>query len=203
MVTLARDESLDDFEPEFLAQGKKVYRNGRGPTVRLMLTDGLPAWAPRPKPVFDASGHRPGPVRVLSDEALKDAKLAAHDARQRYIQEISDAWRTSPGGPGGAPHTTAPAAEPGSDDDDVESPRDAYIRQISTAWQRPMGQAPAASANNVAAISRNWLSPGARPGPGPGYVDAASRSTATKDADVDRETAYREYVDRISGAWRR
>jgi hypothetical protein len=194
------DEDLSDFDPAYFP--KRVYRDGKGPRVRLAMTDGMPAWAPRPKPVFDARGHRPGVVDVLTDEALKDARLAAHDARQAYIGRISDAWKVQPVGTGGAPHTTAPGAEPGSDDDSM-SPRDRYIAGLQNAYKTPMGQAPAASADNVAAISRNWLSPGARPGPGPGYGDAASRSTATKDADADRETAYREYVDRISGAWRR
>jgi hypothetical protein len=81
------------------------------------------------------------------------------------------------------------------------SPRDAYIKRISSAWKTGNGNG--ASADNIAALTRSWLSPGPRPGPGPGYGDAASRSTATKDAEADRETAYREYVDRISGAWRR
>jgi hypothetical protein len=67
-----------------------------------------------------------------------------------------------------------------------------------------MGQAPAASAGNIAAISRNWLSPGARPGPGPGYGDSAiSREAATKDAAADRDQAYAGYLDRLTNGWRK
>jgi hypothetical protein len=108
------------------------------------------------------------------------------------------------GGAGGEPLTTAPGAEPGGDDDDVESARDRYIRGLQNAYKTgsPYG-ASGNGGNDIERLRQQWISPGARPGPGPGYGDAASRSTATEDADADRETAYREYVDRISGAWRR
>jgi hypothetical protein len=96
-----------------------------------------------------------------------------------------------------------PADQPDDDDDDL-SPRDRYIREISTAWQKPVG-GPRAAANSIEALRQRWISPGARPGPGPGYGDArlaVSRGTATKDAVADRDQAYREYVDRISNGWR-
>jgi hypothetical protein len=202
MVTRTDDEDLSDFEPAFLARGKRVYRDGKGPRVPMMLTDGgIPPWAPRPRPaaVFDASGHRPGPIRVLSDEAMKDARLAAMDARTRYIQEISDAWKVQPVATGGAAHTTAPGA-PEPDDDDTMSPRDRYIAGLQNAYKTPMGQAPAASADDIERARQQWLSPGAKPGGGFGDArPGVSRETATQDA---RETAYREYVARISGAWR-
>jgi hypothetical protein len=149
-----------------------------------------------------ASRHRPGPINVLGDAALKGAKLAAMDAYEQRNDYLRDAWRTSTGGPGGAAHTTAPPAGKPDPDDDTMSPRDQYIAGLQTAYRTPMGQAPAASADNVAAISRNWLSPGARPG-GPGYSDSTvSRETATKDAAADREQAYAGYLDRLVNGWR-
>jgi hypothetical protein len=207
VVTNARvdDEDLSDFDPAYFP--KRVYRDGKGPRVPMMLTDGQPEWMRTlRRPVFDASRHRPGPVNVLSDEAMRDVRLAAMDARQRYIQQLNDAWKTQPGGAGGEPLTTAPSAEPGSDDDDVESARDRYIAGLQNAYKTPMGQAPAASADNIAGLTRSWLSPGARPGPGPGYSDArpaVSRKTGTKDAAADREQAYAGYLDRLANGWRK
>jgi hypothetical protein len=206
MVTRAArlDDDDDIYDPRF--PGKKVVRDGKGIRVPIQLTDGQPPeWMrTQRRPVFDASRHRPGPINVLGDAALKDAKLAAMDAYEQRNDYLRDAWRTSTGGPGGAAHTTAPPADK-PDPDDTMSPRDRYIAGLQTAYRTPMGQAPAASADNVAAISRNWLSPGARPG-GPGYGDSGSRVSRETMQDArdaaDRDLAYAEYVTRISGAWR-
>jgi hypothetical protein len=208
MVTRAArvdDENLDDFEPEFLARGKRVYKDGRGPRVRLSMTDSVPSWAPRPRPaaVFDASGHRPGPVNVLSDAALKDARLAAMDARTQMIERLNDAYKTSRGGLGGSPITAAPPADTPDPDDD-ESPRDAYIRQISNAYKTPMGQAPAASADDIERARQQWLSPGAKSGCGFGDArPGISRETATQDARDARDQAYAGYLDRLTNGWRK
>ena len=59
--------------------------------------------------------------------------------------------------------------------------------------------------NPIEAQRRRWLSPGATPGPGPGYHDArpaVSRKMATGDAAAARDLGYYEYVNRISNAWR-
>jgi hypothetical protein len=153
------------------------------------------------RPVFDARNHQPHFADV-TDASLRDARLAAHDAREAMIARLSDAWKVQPGGAGGEPLTTAPGAEPGGDDDDVESARDRYIAGLQNAYKTPMGQAaPDDGDNDIEALRQQWLSPGATPGPGAGYRDArpaVSQETATKDA----ADAYAEYVDRISGAWR-
>jgi hypothetical protein len=197
MVTTARrlDDDWDDDLYDRAYYPKKVFKDGRGPNVRLMLTDGQ---AVTRRPLFDANAHRP---RYAVVDRADPQVRAAEAARADYIARLSDAWRTMPGGTGGAPHTTAPSAD--DDDDAAEQARNAYIKNLQTAYRTPVGQAPGVGGNEIERLRQQWLSPGARPGPGPGYGDAASRSTATKDADADRETAYREYVDRISGAWRR
>jgi hypothetical protein len=203
-VTNARvdDEDLSDFDPAYFP--KRVYRDGKGPRVPMMLTDGQPeGMRTQRRPVFDASRHRPGPINVLGDAALKDAKLAAMDAYEQRNDYLQDAWRTSTGGPGGAAHTTAPPADKPDPDDDTMSPRDRYIAGLQTAYRTPMGQAPAASADDIERARQQWLSPGAKPGGGFGDArPGVSRETATQDARDARETAYREYVARISGAWR-
>jgi hypothetical protein len=152
--------------------------------------------------VFDAAAHRPRYAVIdKADPVVRDAEAAYREG----VRRLEDAWKTMPGPAGGGEKlTTAPGAEPGSDDDNM-SPRDRYIAGLQNAYETPMGQAPAASADNIAGLTRSWLSPGARPGPGPGYGDArpaVSRETATHDAAADRETAYREYVARISNGWR-
>jgi hypothetical protein len=147
--------------------------------------------------VFDAAAHRPRYAVIdKADPVVRDAEAAYREG----VRGLEDAWKTQSGGAGGEPLTTAPSAEPGSDDD-VESPRDAYIRQISNAYKTPMGQAPAASADDIERARQQWLSPGAKPGGG--FDDArpgVSRETATQDA---RETAYREYVARLVNGWRK
>jgi hypothetical protein len=196
------DEAFDAevFDPKYYP--KRVYRDGKGPTVRLMLADAI---------ARDANGappSRPAPFMTrnprcadLTDAQLQDGLRAAAAARAKYIAELQDAWRTPIGGIGGAAHTTAPPADQPHDDDDDLSPRDRYIREISTAWQKPVGRGPrTAAANSIEALRQQWISPGARPGPGPGY---GAKSHQTKDAAVaDREAAYDEYIDRISNAWR-
>jgi hypothetical protein len=200
MVTRADDENLDDFEPEFLARGKRVYRDGRGPRVPMMLTDGQPPEWMRTlrRPVLDARQHQPHFADV-TDASLKDARLAAHDAREAYIGRLTDAWRTMPGGPGGSPHTTAPGA-PEPDDDDTMSPRDRYIAGLANAYRWTPGGDPTASANAVQSQYVSQLSPGARPGGG--YGDAVVSRETMRDHRDAAETAYREMCARLSSAWR-
>jgi hypothetical protein len=115
MVTrAARVDDEDNFEPDLLARGKRLYRDGKGPRVPMMLTDGQPEWMRTLRgPVFDARNHQPHFADVTY-ASLRDARLAAHDARAAMIARLSDAWKVQPGGAGGEPLTTAPGAEPGA-----------------------------------------------------------------------------------------
>jgi hypothetical protein len=199
MVTrTARVDDDDDlYDPRY--PGKKVVRDGGKVHVPITLTDGMPDWMQAPRrAVFDARHHRPR-FADLTDARLQDGLKQAAEARSEWIKGLQDAWRAPTGGALGLPVTTAPPAAEPADDDDL-SPRDAYIKRISSAWKTGNGNG--ASADNIAGLTRSWLSPGARPGPGPGYSDArpaVSQETATKDA----ADAYAEYVDRITNAWRR
>jgi hypothetical protein len=189
------DEDFDDiYDPRFFP--RKVVRDGGRVRVPLALTDGMPDRTPPGRAVFDARNHRPR-FAVLGDAELQDARRRAAEARQEDIARISNAWR----GPGNPP---PPPLRDG------QSPRDQYIAYITSAWKTPIGQAVSGpddddDPNPIEAQRRRWLSPGATPGPGPGYRDArpaVSRETATRDAAGDRDQAYGEYVDRISNAWR-
>ena len=177
MVTRNLDDDLDDFDPAYFP--KRVYKDGRGPRVRLMLTDAAPPSRPAlNRPRFAA----------LDAAELQDGLRAAAAARATYISELQDAWR----GPSNRP---PPALKDG------QSPRDQYIARLTNAWKTPPGSVSGHDdddddPNPVEAQRRRWLSPGATPG-----SDAA---TATKDAAVAaRDQAYGEYLDRISNGWRR
>ena len=191
------DDAFDAevFDPKYYP--KRVYRDGKGPTVRLMLTDARDAnGVPPSRPaLYDARNHRPR-FAVLGDAELQDARRRAAEARQEYIARICDAWR----GPGNPPPPLR----------DGQSPRDQYIARIKNAWKTPPGSVSGPDdddddPNPIEAQRRRWLSPGATPGPGPGYHDArpaVSRKMATGDAAAARDLGYYEYVNRISNAWR-
>jgi hypothetical protein len=123
MVTRARrwlDDEEDDlsaFDPKHLARGKRVYRDGYGPKVHLMLTDSSPYARAR---MFDASAHRPHQAR-LTDAAIR-RRARCDDAYEAMCDRNESAWTW------GKEHVLAPVA--------VGDARSDYIRRISTDWQR-------------------------------------------------------------------
>jgi hypothetical protein len=172
------DEAFDAelHDPKFYP--KLVYRDGKGPRVRLMLTDAVPPSRPAlNRPRFAA----------LDAAELQDGLRAAAAARATYISELQDAWR----GPSNRP----PALKDG------QSPRDQYIARLTNAWKMPPGSASDADdddddPNAIEAQRRRWLSPGATPG--------SDATTVTKGAAVaDREQAYAGYLDRLTNGWRK
>jgi hypothetical protein len=181
VVDVDDGDDPDLYDPKYL--GRKVFRDGCGPRVRLMLTDA----APRPRPVlFDASAHRPHYAVVDRADPHVRAAEAAYEARNAYLR---DAWRT----PSVAPTTGAPEADQPDDDED---PRDAYIRRVSNAWRTPPdlpardpddGDDPKAAATAVEAQRRRW-----------------NAESPAKDAAVaDRDVSYDEYIHRLTTAWKR
>jgi hypothetical protein len=198
MVSTARldDDEFDDTLYDRRYYPKRVFRDGKGIRVPVMLTDGQPPDWMRPprRPLYDASQHRP---RFATLDARDPNVMAAERAYEERNAYLRDAWR----GPGNPP---PPALQDG------QSARDQYIDRLTNAWRTPVGQADPDDdddgANDIEALRQAWISPGATPGPGPGYGDArpaVSRETATKDAAADREQAYGEYIARISNGWRR
>ena len=127
------DEAFDAevFDPKYYP--KRVYRDGKGPTVRLMLTDAIARDAngvPPSRPaLYDTRNRRPR-FAVLGDAELQDARRRAAEARQEYIARICDAWR----GPGNPP---PPPLRDG------QSPRDQYIARIKNAWKTRLEAFPA------------------------------------------------------------
>jgi hypothetical protein len=196
MVTrAARRVDDDDYDGPYDKNypGQKVVADGGKVSVRLALTDGMPSWMPRWRPVFDASRHRPRYAVIdKADPVVRDAEAAYREG----VRRLEDAWKTMPGGAGGLPHTTAPAAEPGGDDDDESmSPRDRYVAGLANAYRWTPGGDPTASANAVQNGYTGMLSPGARPGDG----DARPTLKSLKD---EAAKAHAAYCDRISNAWR-
>ena len=154
---------------------RKVFRDGKGPTVRLALTDSAP---PR-RALFDANVHRPHYAVVdASDPHVRAAEAAYHE-HNKWLQ---DAWRGK--------------ANPPPPLKDGESPRDAYIGRLSNAW-KPQPNLPArdpdddddpkAAATAVEAQRRRW-----------------NAEIPAKDAALaDRDVAYGEYLDYVQSAWKR
>ena len=201
------DEDINDFDPAYFP--RKVYKDGRGPRVRLMLTDSAPP-APRAA-LYDASHHRPRSAVIdAADPHVREAERAYYD-RNKWLQ---DAWKTPSG------QIQPP---PDDDDDDDGSPlsaRDEYIRRTSNMWREPIGNGYGSSeADAIQRAFMRRITPGARPGDEPDAIEAARRRRGTpgppgvtfghgptKDAAAGRalaDAAYREYCDRISNGWRK
>jgi hypothetical protein len=92
------EDVLDDFDPKYFP--KRVYKNGRGPKVSLMLTDAMPpeyraAISRRPTggaqlALYDASAHRPR-YADLTDARLQDGLRKAAEARDAWVRGLQDA----------------------------------------------------------------------------------------------------------------
>ena len=80
------DEDLSVYDARYLALGKKVFRDGCGPRVRLMLTDAAPAR----RALFDANAHRPHYAVVDAADPNVRAAERAYYERNAWLQ---DAWR--------------------------------------------------------------------------------------------------------------
>ena len=135
-ANLDDEDVLDDFDPAYFP--KRVYKDGRGPRVRLMLTDSAPP---------DASMHRPHQIGLV-DNAERRIADAAYEERNDFLR---DAWRSR-------------ANPPPPPLRDGQSPRDQYIERITSAYRTPRGRND--PADEVEALQRRWASPGATPGPG-------------------------------------
>jgi hypothetical protein len=148
------DEDLSQYDPTWLARGKKVVRDGGKVVVPVYLTDAAPRFPGFPAvPAFDASyrmsdaqamTHRPHQARIVDGPA----RLAASDAREAYVAQLGDAWR-------GPDNQLAPEAS------DAESARAEYIKRLQNAWR-----APSTGAAAIFRIGEDWRKPGATPGPG-------------------------------------
>jgi hypothetical protein len=194
---------------------KRVFKDGKGPRVSLMLTDGMPDWMRRrPHAVCDAPGYRPPvvPRYVVNDgqmhrpgylldhiagrsptlsaydsEQVHDARRLAELSRDRWVSEMTDAWRLPINDRGMI------AREPDDADDDggdPEAARDAYVRRTQNAYRRPINGRRSGYDDEPA-----------------DRIEAMRRRVTHEPMDgaalADRDHAYAEYVARISNAWRR
>ena len=199
MVAL-RQRADDDWDDDLYDRAyypKKVFKDGKGPRVALMLTDAAPSSQPR-FPAFpaldayrmsdaEAQKHRPHALAVHGGR-IGDAMAAAEKAYEARSAWLRDAWRGRPfvrdqegDGVAGSPTSTGE----GADENDPEAARREYIRRISNAYKEPYGDPSAADA--IEAQRRRWT----------------AESPAKDAALSDREAAYGEYLDYIKNAWRR
>jgi hypothetical protein len=124
---------LDDDDDVVVADGQGVRR-------RLMFKDSR-------RFVFDiVDRHRPG-FRMAADAAVKDARREARRARQSWIQDMTSAWKRTPGrdaGPEpdlGTPPELMRRHLRTEESDEAQARRDAswraYCDQLGRAWQNP------------------------------------------------------------------
>ena len=163
------DDEDDDgpYDPRY--PGRKVVADGGRVTVPVFLTDGMPDWMPPRRPLYDAANARPRYAEI-SDAANRRAV----ESYEEYKQRLCDAWR-------------GPAAQPPPDDDGDggESPRDAYVRRLGTAYRTPFGSN-SGGADAIEAQRHRW-----------------NAETPAKDAALaDRDVAYGEYLDYLQNAWK-
>ena len=165
------DDSL--YDPEWLARGKKIVRDGGVVRTSIMLMDGVP----NPRLMLnDASMHRPHQVGVV-DSA--EWRLADAAYEERNVQ-LENAWR-------GPATPLLPALKYG------QSARDQYVERLQSAYRTPTGGN--GPADEVEALQRRWASPGSTPGPGRRPAqDTGPRSVP--------DEAYEEYCARLQGAWK-
>jgi hypothetical protein len=175
------DEDINDFDPAYFP--RKVYKDGRGPRVRLMLTDAAP---PQRRQLYDASHHRPH-FADLTDASLEDGLRKAAEARDAWIRGLQDAWKTPSGQMQQPPGPRTSGSNDDDDDDGDLSPRDRYIQNLQTAYRTPIGQAGPSGADAIEAQRRRW-----------------NAEIPAKDAALaDRDIAYGEYLDYLQNAWKR
>jgi hypothetical protein len=99
MRNLDDDDDVFDstiYDPKYYP--KRVYRDGKGPTVRLMLTDAMPpdyrAAISRRPALYDASAHRPHFAVIDRADPHVRAAERAYEDRNKWLQ---DAWKTPTG----------------------------------------------------------------------------------------------------------
>ena len=208
------DEDINDFDPAYFP--RKVYKDGRGPRVKLMLTDSMPpdyrAAISRRPALTDARHYYPPRTYVGDSAALRDAERKATEARDAWIRGLQDAWKT----PTGAMQTPPDNSDPdGDEDDDDLSPRDAYIQRLQGAYRTPIGNGYGNGNGNgadaIEAQRRRWTREDGGGGRAPSSVTFGqhapsafpSRDAASlRDARAAADQAHAEYVARISNAWK-
>jgi hypothetical protein len=208
MRRLDDEDVLDDFDPAFFP--KRVYKDGRGPRVRLELTDSAPPYRSRPA-LYDANADRPH-YADLSDARLQDGLRKAAEARDAWIGGLQDAWR----GPGNAPRPDGNGNGDDGDDDPealAARARDEYIARISNAYKTsgPYAWAappPALMASMASPRNPNNGGPDDDPKAAATAVEAQRRrwnaESPVKDAALaDRDASYNEYIRRLTTAWKR
>jgi hypothetical protein len=118
------EDDLSAFDPKYLAQGRRVYKDGYGPRVALYMTDSAPS---RRRPTFDGVLHKPGPVidALQGRSAISDAvaRQRVSDSYEAYCRRLEDGWLWRKG------HVRASVAV-------GDSPRDAWIKRQASDWRR-------------------------------------------------------------------
>ena len=167
------DDDLSLYDPEWLARGKKVVRDGGVVRTSIMLMDGVPnprlcSMTPRCiARIRSASSTAPSgglPTRPMRS-ATSQLENAWRSCDVRRLRRFGTANRRA---------TSTSSA-------------------VSHAYRTPTGRND--PADDVEALQRRWASPGATPGPG-------RRPTQDAGPRSDADQAYDEYCARLQSAWK-
>ena len=179
MTVLARSRRMDDddedvfdsdlYDPKYYP--RKVFRDGKGLRVPVLLTDAMPpayrAAISRGRTVFDARNHRPH-FAVIRDDAAHRRAVDAYEDRNKWLQ---DAWKNPRAQTRGQMQQSPDNGDPDGDDDDGDlSPRDAYIQRLQGAYRTPVGNGYGNGADAIEAQRRSWTRESAGGGRAPSSV---------------------------------
>jgi hypothetical protein len=203
-MTVDEDESFDQRVFERRYWPRRVYRDGHGPHVRLMMTDHAPprlgsvTKTPTDYRLSDAEAARHRPHQLVADSAeVTAARSSASAARDQYLREVSNAWKQ--------PITALAASE-------IEAARRQVTHEPSVAAQRGAG----------GGVQTHWPSSvphdaepdetgqDMRRPPGPAgddpdrdaWVSNQYRTGANSYAQGYPVTPRDEYVAQLTNAWR-
>ena len=166
------EDVLDDFDPAYFP--RRVYKDGRGPHVRLYADRCCAALAQRRRiasPASDLSATAPSCGMLSARPPAPMTSVLRLFARRMAL----------------AGQSAAAALRDG------ESARDQYVERLQSAYRTPTGRND--PADDIAALQRRWASPGATPGPG-------RRPTQDAGPRSDADQAYEEYCSRLQSAWK-
>jgi hypothetical protein len=221
-MTVDEDESFDSRVFDAKYWPRRVYWDGHGPRVRLMLTDSAPRSFLAVQKFYDAQYPVPS-----ADQAREEMIRRNVEARKWGKAGLADGLRSA-----AIPRS---AAEGDDDDDaddedidDAEKAHNEMIRRSTEAWKtsavpphlRQWAQSRADPYAKSVWSAQNAITPGSpdaaeqneammrrisltEPNATASSVEGQRRRWTAEDAAADRDAAYREYCQRISNAWKR
>ena len=158
VVTLDEDE-FDDRVFDRKYYPRKVYKDGCGPQVSLMLTDGAPDWMAPPR--LERPAYRPPAYpdyrQVLDSDTHRQALRDAAQARNEYLDHLHNAWKA------GTVYDRALGDPIDEDEKETADPKERarrararWLDEQQTAYRQPLSAA-SSGADQVEALRRRTV----------------------------------------------